>query len=68
MRKVADPLQPELAIGAISAGKVAVWRNGQATASDSRSTRNPDAGGGDTLYAQLKSLLVFDLEIVSTLL
>ena len=30
MRKVADPLQPELAIGAISAGKVAVWRNGQA--------------------------------------
>ena len=30
VRKVADPLQPELAIGAISAGKVAVWRNGQA--------------------------------------
>ena len=30
MRKVANSLQPELAIGAISAGKVAVWRNGQA--------------------------------------
>ena len=30
VRKVADPLQPELAIGAISAGKVSVWRNGQA--------------------------------------
>ncbi len=30
VRKVADPLQPELAIGAISGGHVAVWRNGQA--------------------------------------
>ena len=30
VRKVADPLQPELAIGAISEGKVAVWRNDQA--------------------------------------
>ena len=30
VRKVADPLQPELAIGAISGGHVAIWRNGQA--------------------------------------
>lgn len=32
VRKVTDPLQTELAIGATSAGKAAVWRDGQATA------------------------------------
>lgn len=30
VRKVADPLWPELAIGAIASGGVAVWRNGRA--------------------------------------
>ena len=30
VRKVSDPLQPELAIGAIAAGNVAVWRNNKA--------------------------------------
>jgi putative phosphoribosyl transferase len=32
VRKVVDPLWPELAIGAIATGGVAVWRNGQAAA------------------------------------
>jgi putative phosphoribosyl transferase len=30
VRKVSDPMQPELAIGAIAAGNVVVWRNSQA--------------------------------------
>ena len=30
VRKVTDPLQPELAIGAIAGGNVVVWRNSQA--------------------------------------
>jgi predicted phosphoribosyltransferase len=28
VHKVSDPLQPELAIGAVGAGNVAVWRCG----------------------------------------
>jgi putative phosphoribosyl transferase len=51
VRKVADPANPELAIGAVAPGDVTVWRNGAAAGSRERAALR-----GGWLFAQRREL------------
>jgi putative phosphoribosyl transferase len=51
VRKVANPANPELAIGAVASGDVTVWRNGDAARSHEAAAR-----GGGWLQAQRQEL------------